>query len=121
MRFRIRVGVGLMLRYCYSWRSLRFLPFRGASFGTSRDMAARWQALRQGRYLHLLEPYLQGERRAVPSASGFDRFCLLLVDLSGGQLAEGTISAYAPGMRRWGKGRPRAGEVGLLSMPPGPR
>lgn len=82
---------------------------------------ARWQALRQGRYLHLLEPYLQGERRAVPSASGFDRFCLLLVDLSGGQLAEGTISAYAPGMRRWGKGRPRAGEVGLLSMPPGPR
>ena len=59
--------------------------------------------LRGGDYLWLLEPFLNGERRATDAQPfGVENFLVLLVNLTGGDLPPDAVQRYAPG---WGTAR----------------
>ena len=90
--------------------------------------------LRGGDYLWLLEPFLNGERRASDAQPfGVENFLVLLVNLTGGDLPPDAVQRYAPGLipvslggggGGGGGGNAhvvRAGNVMVLETPPSGR
>ena len=87
--------------------------------------------LETGSYLRTLEPLLRGEQQlaeadaASGGLSGLERFALVIVNLTGGDLRTDTLPLYAPGMlpltRKDGAEAARPGTVSMVKRPPGGR